>query len=158
MSQRRLRLSLVVLAQTHSAKQTSRRSTYIQSAFSRAGLHTSNTTTSTYAHVRPPRSAGTEAILVSANWLSRDGVPNLRGVAMLLALGDFLRGQNYWASDFVLVIGEGYVSGLQGFMEEYERLFGGVIWTGLNIDYPGHSFSHLGVFYGDYHLTARIYS
>ena len=24
----------------------------------------------------------------------------------------------------------------------------GVIWTALNIDYPGHSFSHLGVFRG----------
>lgn len=24
----------------------------------------------------------------------------------------------------------------------------GVIWTALNIDYPGHSFSHLGVFFG----------
>ena len=24
----------------------------------------------------------------------------------------------------------------------------GVIWTALNIDYPGHSFSHLGVFHG----------
>lgn len=26
----------------------------------------------------------------------------------------------------------------------------GVIWNALNIDYPGHSFSHLGVFYGKY--------
>ena len=24
----------------------------------------------------------------------------------------------------------------------------GVIWTALNIDYPGHSFSHLGLFFG----------
>ena len=24
----------------------------------------------------------------------------------------------------------------------------GVVWTALNIDYPGHSFSHLGVFRG----------
>ena len=24
----------------------------------------------------------------------------------------------------------------------------GVIWTALNIDYPGHSFSHLGIFHG----------
>ena len=27
-------------------------------------------------------------------------------------------------------------------------LSSGVIWTALNIDYPGHSFSHLGVFFG----------
>lgn len=29
----------------------------------------------------------------------------------------------------------------------YHALFPGIIWTGLNIDYPGHSFSHLGIFY-----------
>ncbi len=34
-------------------------------------------------------------------------------------------------------------------MREYHALFGGVIWTGLNIDYPGHSFSHIGLFYGE---------
>lgn len=25
----------------------------------------------------------------------------------------------------------------------------GVIWAGFNVDYPGHSFSHLGLFYGE---------
>jgi hypothetical protein len=25
----------------------------------------------------------------------------------------------------------------------------GVIWTALNIDYSGHSFSHLGVYHGE---------
>ncbi len=29
-------------------------------------------------------------------------------------------------------------------------LSSGVIWTALNIDYPGHSFSHLGIFHGMY--------
>ncbi|WVW84278.1 hypothetical protein I302_106308 [Kwoniella bestiolae CBS 10118] len=123
------------------------RSTFLQDTFSASGLLTSNTSTSTYAHVKPPRSKGTESILVSANWISRDGTPNLRGVATLLALGDFLKGQNHWAFDFILVIGEGYMEGLEGFMREYHTLFNGVIWTGLNIDYPGHSFSHIGLFY-----------
>jgi glycosylphosphatidylinositol transamidase len=31
----------------------------------------------------------------------------------------------------------------------------GVIWTALNIDYPGHSFSHLGVFRGATHSLAE---
>jgi glycosylphosphatidylinositol transamidase len=33
---------------------------------------------------------------------------------------------------------------------QYEELEAspGVIWTALNIDYPGHSFSHLGAFHG----------
>lgn len=59
-----------------------------------------------------------------------------------------MQGQNHWAFDFVLVVGEGYQSGLAEFMTQYHSLFSGVIWTGLNIDYPGHSFSHLGLFYG----------
>ncbi|WRT66675.1 uncharacterized protein IL334_003635 [Kwoniella shivajii] len=123
------------------------RTAFLQDTLSASGLSTSNTSSSTYAHILPPRSKGTESILVSANWISRDGGPNLRGIATLLALGDFLRGQNHWAFDFILVIGEGYMHGLEGFMREYHNLFGGVIWTGLNIDYPGHSFSHLGLFY-----------
>lgn len=48
----------------------------------------------------------------------------------------------------VLVVGEGYIEGLEEFMGSYHSLFPGIIWTGLNIDYPGHSFSHLGLFYG----------
>ncbi|ODN72678.1 hypothetical protein L202_08117 [Cryptococcus amylolentus CBS 6039] len=123
------------------------RTEYLQRSFSESGLHTSNTSTATYAHVSPPRSAGTETILVSANWVSRDGGPNLRGIATMLAMGDFMRGQNYWAFDFVLVIGEGYQTGLADFMEEFSSLFSGKVWTGVNIDYPGHSFSHLGLFY-----------
>lgn len=32
-------------------------------------------------------------------------------------------------------------------------LSSGVIWNALNIDYPGHSFSHLGAFHGKCHLS-----
>ena len=61
---------------------------------------------------------------------------------------ELMAGQNYWAFDIVIVIGEGYLEGLEEFMQSYHSLFSGIIWTGLNIDYPGHSFSHLGLFYG----------
>jgi glycosylphosphatidylinositol transamidase len=60
-----------------------------------------------------------------------------------------MAGQNYWAFDIVIVIGEGYLEGLEEFMQSYHSLFSGIIWTGLNLDYPGHSFSHLGLFYGE---------
>ncbi|WWC62223.1 uncharacterized protein I303_104818 [Kwoniella dejecticola CBS 10117] len=123
------------------------RTAYLQNTFSASGLDTANTTKSTWAHVKPPRSKGTESILVSSNWVSRDGTPNLRGVATLLAMSDFLRGQNHWAFDIILVVGEGYMEGLEDFMRNYHSLFTGVIWNGLNIDYPGHSFSHIGLFY-----------
>lgn len=69
-----------------------RRSEYLQETFSHAGLNSGNTTLSTYAHVQPPRSPGTETIILSANWVSRDGGPNLRGIATALAMGDFLKG------------------------------------------------------------------
>ena len=29
------------------------------------------------------------------------------------------------------------------------KLSSGVVWTALNVDYPGHSFSHLGLFFGE---------
>lgn len=61
-------------------------------SFSNAGVETGNTTDAVWARVTPPRSEGTEAHLISANWLSRDGVCNKRGVAMLLSLADFFRG------------------------------------------------------------------
>jgi glycosylphosphatidylinositol transamidase len=41
-----------------------------------------------------------------------------------------------------------------GLTRESLKLTSGVIWTALNIDYPGHSFSHLGVFFGP--LTRSI--
>jgi glycosylphosphatidylinositol transamidase len=57
-------------------------------------------------------------------------------------------GQNHWAFNFVLVVSEGYTEGSEGFMQEYHKLFPGLIWTAMNLDYPGHSFDHIGVFYG----------
>jgi glycosylphosphatidylinositol transamidase len=72
-----------------------RRSEYLQETFSGIGLNTGNTSLSTYAHIQPPRSAGTETIILSANWVSRDGGPSLRGVATALALGDFLKGHSH---------------------------------------------------------------
>lgn len=64
-------------------------------AFANAGVEAGNTTDAVWARVTPPRSEGTEALLVSANWLSRDGVCNKRGVALLLSLADFLRCELY---------------------------------------------------------------
>jgi len=37
------------------------------------------------------------------------------------------------------------------------QLTSGVIWTALIIDYPGHSFSHLGVFWGEYAKVTQLY-
>jgi hypothetical protein len=41
-----------------------------------------------------------------------------------------------------------FLNGLVGLDVEPLSITSGVVWTALNIDYPGHSFCHLGVFRG----------
>lgn len=83
-----------------------------------------------------------------------------------------------WAKDLVFVISDGYLDGMHAWLNVYHgaqlsseqgvnrvklsahpyassdlnaeslELTSGVIWTALNLDYPGHSFSHLGLFFG----------
>jgi glycosylphosphatidylinositol transamidase len=51
--------------------------------------------TNAYAVLSSPRTSGTEAMVISASWISRigegDGTLNLRGVATVLALANFLK-------------------------------------------------------------------
>lgn len=134
-----------------------------------------------FATLSPPRSSGVESVLVSANWKSLTGSWNLRGIATVMSMARFLRGQTHWAKDFVFAVGDDYIEGIDAFLRAYHGiqgdggcLFGcglvsgisltvvvdlqvepillephGVIWAALNIDYPGHSFSHLGLYYGE---------
>lgn len=117
----------------------------------------------TYAILRSPRISGAEAILVGASWLSRtgegDGTLNLRGVSTVLSIASFLRRSSHWAKDIIFVVSDGYMDGMQAFLTTYHgqtqsniqaqplRHSSGVIWTAMAIDYPAHSFSHLGVFH-----------
>ncbi|KAI0636993.1 Gaa1-domain-containing protein [Trametes polyzona] len=119
--------------------------------------------TNAYAVLQAPRASGTEAIVISASWLSRtgegDGTLNLRGVSTVLALASYLKKYSLWAKDLVFVISDGYLDGMQAWITTYHgetqpnmkadplNLQSGVIWTALNVDYPGHSFSHLGLFF-----------
>ncbi|KAJ8519509.1 hypothetical protein ONZ45_g3586 [Pleurotus djamor] len=114
-----------------------------------------------YAVLSSPRAAGNEAIVISASWQSRSGENNLnlRGVATVLALAEFLKKNAFWAKDLVFVISDGYLEGMHAWLSAYHSvgqsnlqadaltLSSGVIWTAMNVDYPGHSFSHLGIFH-----------
>ncbi|QRV85879.1 GPI transamidase component GAA1 [Ceratobasidium sp. AG-Ba] len=116
-----------------------------------------------YAIYASPRTSGSEAIVLSASWKSlkwdEDGSLNLRGVATILALAGYLKRYTLWAKDIVLVISDGYLDGMHAWLSAYHgfehssvitdrlELLSGVIWTALCIDYPGHSFSHLGVYF-----------
>ncbi|KAJ7632813.1 Gaa1-like protein [Roridomyces roridus] len=116
--------------------------------------------TNAYAVLSSPRTSGTEAMVISASWVSRaDGSLNLRGVSTVLTLARFLKGYSLWAKDLVFVISDNHLDGMQAWLNAYHgstqsnlqaeelELTSGVIWTALNIDYPAHSFSHLGIFH-----------
>ncbi|KZS91133.1 Gaa1-like protein [Sistotremastrum niveocremeum HHB9708] len=122
-----------------------------------------------YGVLSAPRSSGTEAIVISASWISqRDGIEtlNLRGVATILALAKFSKGYSLWAKDLIFVVTDDYMSGMHAFLSAYHdavpnnlatpplNVTSGVIWTALNIEYPGHSFSEIGIFHEG--LNARL--
>ncbi|KAN0076921.1 Gaa1-like, GPI transamidase component domain containing protein [Tylopilus felleus] len=114
-----------------------------------------------FAIMNSPRASGSEAIVVSASYLSEAGKEpyNLRGIATVLALAGFLKNYSLWAKDIIFVIGDNYFDGTYAWLNAYHgtipqnldtdllELTSGVIWNALNIDYGGHSFSHLGVFF-----------
>ncbi|KAA1469453.1 Gaa1-domain-containing protein [Dentipellis sp. KUC8613] len=117
--------------------------------------------TNAYAIFSSPRASGAEAVIISASWFSGSDEGkslNLRGVATVLALSGFLKQYSHWSKDIIFVISDGYLEGMHAWISSYHgveqanlradelTLASGVIWTALNIDYPGHSFSHLGVF------------
>ncbi|TFK30134.1 Gaa1-domain-containing protein [Coprinopsis marcescibilis] len=116
-----------------------------------------------YAVSPSPRISGTEAMVISASWIGRKGEGNgdlnLRGVAILLALAKYLKGSSSWAKDLVFVVSDGYLDGMQAWLNAYHGTEqknlkveslphpSGVIWNALSIDYACHSFSHLGIFH-----------
>lgn len=114
-----------------------------------------------YAIMASPRTPSSEAMVISATWRSEVGAEpfNLRGISIVLALAAFLKNYSLWAKDIIFVIGDGHVDGMQAWLNAYHGIVppnletglleytSGVIWTALNIDYSGHSFSHLGVFF-----------
>ncbi|KAI0086173.1 Gaa1-domain-containing protein [Irpex rosettiformis] len=115
--------------------------------------------TNAFAILSAPRASGAEAMIVSASRISMDGHLNLRGISTVLSLAAFLKGYSLWAKDLIFIVSDGYLDGMQAWLTAYHglsqsniiseplTLSSGSIWTALNIDYPGHSFSHLGIFF-----------
>ncbi|BGP20023.1 Glycosyl phosphatidyl inositol protein transamidase complex subunit [Rhodosporidiobolus nylandii] len=130
----------------------------------------------TYAVLPAPKTDGAEAIVLSASWLSRAvGVEgerriNVRGVAIVLALANYFKKYSMWSKDIVLVISDGYSDGVQAWLDAYHgygqsnlqaeplKLTTGPIWAALNLDYPHHSFSHVGIYYGESGITPLLHS
>jgi len=92
-------------------------------------------------------------------------------------------GYSHWSKDIILIVSDDYLAGMQAWLSAYHgelqdgwavtaaqetyanlctglsmdpiKVPSGVIWTALNIDYSGHSFSHLGIFHGMFMLKCK---
>jgi len=101
-----------------------------------------------------------------ASWLTRrpgsdirQGDINVRGVATLLALAEYLITFNLWSKDIIFLIADQHLEGTHAWLKAYHglsqsnlkmqplHLKTGSIWAALNIDFPFHSFSHIGIDY-----------
>ncbi|BGP27529.1 Glycosyl phosphatidyl inositol protein transamidase complex subunit [Rhodotorula toruloides] len=119
----------------------------------------------TYAILAAPKTDGAEALVLGASWLSRAKNEhgrhriNTRGVASVLALANYFKKYSFWSKDIIFVISDGFSEGAQAWLDAYHgygqsnlvaeplKLTTGPIWAALNLDYPHHSFSHVGIYY-----------
>ncbi|GAA6063599.1 hypothetical protein JCM10212_000993 [Sporobolomyces blumeae] len=129
--------------------------------------------TNTYAILPAPKTDGAEAVVLGASWLSRaidddtgERRVNTRGVATVLALANYFKKYSMWSKDIIFLVSDGHSEGAQAWLDAYHDygqsnleagrlpLTTGPIWAALNLDYPHHSFSHIGIFYegADGHL------
>ncbi|GAA5911383.1 GPI-anchor transamidase subunit GAA1 [Sporobolomyces salmoneus] len=154
------------------------RTKFLQSAFEKLGYASarqrysfelsSNSSVegiNTYAIRAAPKTDGSEALVLSASWLSRaldeEGRRrvNTRGISTVLALANYMKKYSMWSKDVIFLISDGHVEGAQAWLDSYhgysqsnlkaERLSltTGPIWAALNLDYPHHSFSEVGIHY-----------
>lgn len=122
--------------------------------------------TNVHAILHAPRTDGAEALVLMASWLTRrpgsdvrGGDVNVRGVASVLALAEFLISFNLWSKDIIFLIADGYIEGTHAWLKAYHgvdqsnlkmeelEIRTGSIWAALNLDFPFHSFSHIGIEY-----------
>ncbi|KAH8915953.1 Gaa1-domain-containing protein [Atractiella rhizophila] len=120
--------------------------------------------TNVHALLRAPKTDGSEALVLSASWLSRQrtglgaGV-NRRGIATVLAMSKYFSKYAYWSKDILFVISDGYTEGANAWLAAYHHSLPsnlisthlsattGPIWLALALDYPYHSFSHFSMYY-----------
>ncbi|KAF9932173.1 Glycosyl phosphatidyl inositol protein transamidase complex subunit [Mortierella alpina] len=146
----------------------------LEQEFSKIGLkaatqnYTLNTSTdskrgvNTYAVFYAPRSDGTEALVLSASWTSRDQTANINAISMLLALGRVFKRCSHFSKDIVFVVSDGDADGLQAWLKAYHgneenthdrteetlRVRSGAIQAALNLDFSGvGDYNAMGIFF-----------
>ncbi|KAF9120030.1 Glycosyl phosphatidyl inositol protein transamidase complex subunit [Mortierella sp. 14UC] len=116
----------------------------------------------TYAVFYAPRSDGTEALVLSASWLSRDKSFNVNAISMLLALGKTFKRGSHFSKDIIFVVSDGEAEGLQAWLKAYHgneehtherseealKVRSGAVQAALNLDFPGAGdYNALGIFF-----------
>ncbi|KAG0305198.1 Glycosyl phosphatidyl inositol protein transamidase complex subunit [Linnemannia gamsii] len=137
----------------------------LKSATQNYTLHTSTESlhgVNTYAVFYAPRSDGTEALVLSASWLSRDKTTNTNAISMLLALGKTFKRGSHFSKDIIFVVSDGEAEGLQAWLKAYHgneeniyehseeplRVRSGAIQAALNLDFAGTGdYNALGIFF-----------
>ncbi|KAF9181496.1 Glycosyl phosphatidyl inositol protein transamidase complex subunit [Haplosporangium sp. Z 767] len=146
----------------------------LEREFSQIGLksatqnYTLNTSTdskhgvNTYAVFYAPRSDGTEALVLSASWTSRDLTTNTNAIAMLLSLAKLFKRSSHFSKDIIFVVSDGQAEGLQAWLKAYHgneesthdrteetlRVRSGAIQAALNLDFAGTGdYNALGIFF-----------
>ncbi|KAF9439354.1 Glycosyl phosphatidyl inositol protein transamidase complex subunit [Entomortierella beljakovae] len=151
-----------------------RRSEALKAEFTKIGLksatqnYTLNTSTesrsgvNTYAVFYAPRSDGTEAIVLSAPWISRTSETNTNAISLLLTLAKVFKRGSHFSKDVIFVVSDGGAEGLQAWLKAYHGNEGktdshyeetllvrsGAIQAALNLDFSGTGdYNALGIFF-----------
>ncbi|GJJ72207.1 GPI-anchor transamidase subunit GAA1 [Entomortierella parvispora] len=146
----------------------------LEQEFAQIGLkaatqnYTLNTSTdskhgvNTYAVFYAPRSDGTEALVLSASWTSRDVTANTNAIAALLALGKVFKRGSHFSKDIIFVVSDGEAEGLMAWLKAYHgneentkdraeetlHIRSGAIQAALNLDFAGTGdYNGLGIFF-----------
>ncbi|CAG8434789.1 11747_t:CDS:10 [Ambispora gerdemannii] len=144
------------------------RTAYIESELRKAGIKTGTQNftvnalgkeisgVNVFGVLSAPRGDGTEALVLSAPWISKDGkTVNINGVAAILSIGKFFQ-----STDIIILITDGGEAGVQAWLEAYHDnprsdilssplfLRSGAIQAAVNLDLPGtKDYQVLGIFY-----------
>jgi len=77
-----------------------------------------------YGILRAPRTAGTEAVVLSAPFRSEPSDENsLAGIALILGLAKAFREHTYWAKDIIFLIVEDDMIGMQAWLSAYHHTY-----------------------------------
>jgi len=118
--------------------------------------HKDNGGTNVYGILRAPRTAGTEAVVLSGPFRSEPTDENtLAGIALMLGLAKAFREHTYWAKDIIFLVAEDDMIGMQAWLSAYHHTYSeyivpgellgksGSIQAALNLDIGRDHISHV---------------